>query len=72
MKNKALIIIVSFLAVVICLILSVLLFYGVKPEFLVILSFVIGIVTGICVAFLILGLRNIIRDRRVKRKQAQS
>jgi Na+-driven multidrug efflux pump len=72
MKNKSLIILVSLLAVFICLILLVLLFCAVKPEFLVVLSFVIGMVTGICTAFLILGLRNTIRDRRAKREKAQS
>jgi capsular polysaccharide biosynthesis protein len=67
MKNKTLIIIVSFLAVIICLILALLLFYSVKPEFLVILSFVIGIVTGVCIAFLILSLKKTIQDKRLKK-----
>jgi uncharacterized membrane protein YgaE (UPF0421/DUF939 family) len=51
---------------------TALLFYSVKPESLVILSFVIGIVTGICVVFLILSLRNIIRDKKAQKSQSQS
>ena len=66
MKNKSLIIIVSFLAVIICLILATLLFYSVPPDFLVILSFTIGVVTGICILALIISLRNIIRSKRLK------
>jgi capsular polysaccharide biosynthesis protein len=71
MKNKSLIIIVSFLAVIICLILTELLFYAVTPTFLIILSFTIGIITGVCIAALIRSLTNIIRTKRLKNQQTQ-
>jgi len=64
MKNKTLIIIVSFLAVLICLIMIVLLFYAVTPRFLVILSFTIGVITGVCISSLIKYLINIIKIKR--------
>ena len=66
MQNKTLIIIVSFLAVLICLIITALLFYSVAPESLIILSFTIGVVTGVCILALIINLRNIIRTKRLK------
>jgi hypothetical protein len=66
MKNKTLIIVVSFLAVIICLILSALLFYSVTPSSLIILSFTIGVVTGVCILALVINLRNIIRTKRLK------
>jgi hypothetical protein len=68
MKNKSLIIITSVLAVIICLIITALLFYKVTPSSLIILAFTIGTVTGVCVAFLILNLANIIKTRRLKNK----
>jgi hypothetical protein len=68
MKNKALIIGVSFLAVIICLILTVLLFYAVKPVSLIILSLTIVVITGICIAFLILGIVNNIRNKGTEKE----
>ncbi len=66
MKNKSLIIVVSLLAVLICLTITTLLFYSVPPDFLIILSFAIGVVTGVCILALIISLRNIIREKRLK------
>ena len=63
MKNKS-VIVASFLAVLICIILSVLLFFVVTPGFLIVLSFIIGTITGICITGLVLYLVNVIRDRR--------
>jgi NhaP-type Na+/H+ or K+/H+ antiporter len=64
MKNRTLIIVLSFLAVLICLILIVLLFYTVPPSLLIVLALTIGMITGICTAFLILGLVRNIRNKR--------
>ena len=73
MKNKNLIIIIaSFLAVFICLIMTALLLYAVTPSFLIILSLVIGIISGICVTYLIQNLVNIIKNKRSRNKQTQS
>jgi hypothetical protein len=66
MKDKTLIIIVSFLAVLICLIISALLFYAVTPRFLVILSFIIGMIAGVCITLLIYNLINIIKIKKSK------
>jgi len=68
MKNKTLIIVVSFLAVIICLILTALLFYAVKPVSLIILSLTIGVITGICIAFLILSIIRNIRNKRSEKE----
>jgi cytosine/uracil/thiamine/allantoin permease len=65
MKDKKLIIITAFLAVLICLIITVLLFIAVTPRFLVILSFTIGVVTGICITSLIYYLVNSIKNKRL-------
>ena len=72
MKNKILIIVTAFLAVIICLIISALLFFKVTPSFLVILSFTIGMVTGVCTVFLILSLANIFKTRKLKKEQPRS
>jgi len=64
MKDKKIIIISSFLAVLICLIITALLFFAVTPRFLVILSFTVGIITGVCITALILYLINNIKNRR--------
>ena len=69
MKNKTLIIIVSFLAVLICLIVAALLFYPVAPDSLIILSFTIGIVTGVCIDALIRNLSYIIRTKRLNKEK---
>jgi multisubunit Na+/H+ antiporter MnhE subunit len=69
MKNKSLIIIVSILAVIICLIITALLFYPVAPDSLIILSFTIGVVTGICVAALIRNLTYIIKTKRSNKEK---
>jgi multisubunit Na+/H+ antiporter MnhE subunit len=69
MKNKSLIVTVSLLAVIICLILAALLFYPVAPDSLVILSFTIGVVTGVCIDALIRNLTIIIRTRRLQNEK---
>jgi NhaP-type Na+/H+ or K+/H+ antiporter len=63
MKDKRIIIVASFLAVLICLIITGLLFFAVTPGFLVILAFTIGVITGICIMALILYLLKNIRNR---------
>ncbi len=70
MKNKTLIIIVSFLAVLICLIVAALLFYPVAPDSLIILSFTIGVVTGVCTDALIRNLSYIIRTNRLNKTKS--
>ena len=65
MKNKNLIIIASFLAVLICLIMTALLFYAVAPTFLIILSLTIGLISGVCITLLIHNLINIIKIKKV-------
>jgi multisubunit Na+/H+ antiporter MnhE subunit len=69
MKNKTIIIVVSFLAVIICLILAALLFYPVAPDSLIILSFTIGVITGVCIAALIRNLTHIIKTKRLKKEK---
>jgi len=64
MKNKNLIIIVSFLAVLICLIITVLLFYSVAATLLLILTLVIGFISGVCVTLLIHNLINMVRSNK--------
>jgi hypothetical protein len=64
MKNKRLIIITSFLAVLICLIMIMLLFFTVTPGFLIILSLTIGIVTGVCITSLAYNLTNMIKIKK--------
>jgi len=66
MKNKTLITVASFIAVLICLIITILLFYSVPPESLIIMSFVVGVVTGVCTLAMIINLRNLIREKRLK------
>jgi hypothetical protein len=72
MKDKKLIITISFLAVLICLIMITLLFYAVPPRFLIILSFTIGTVTGMCIILLIQYLVSIIKTKRSKNEQTSS
>jgi hypothetical protein len=72
MKNRTLIIALSFLAVLICLLLIVLLFYTVPPSLLIVLALTIGMITGICTAFLILGLVRNIRNKRAEKGQILS
>jgi len=69
MKNKGLIIVVSFLAVAICLILTWLLLSSATPTSLVILAFIVGIFSGACILALILNLRNILKIRRQKKEK---
>jgi high-affinity Fe2+/Pb2+ permease len=69
MKNKTLIIVASFLAVIICLILTALLFYAVNPVSLIILSLTIGVITGICIAFLILGIIKSFKNKRPEKEK---
>jgi len=69
MKNKTLIIVSSFLAVIICIIITALLFYPVEPTSLVILSFIIGVITGICIAALIHSLTYIIRTKKLNKEK---
>jgi FtsH-binding integral membrane protein len=68
MKNKSVVIIASFLAVLICLIISTLLFFAVTPAFLIMLSFVIGTITGVCITALIMYMVNNIRNRRSEKE----
>jgi uncharacterized membrane protein len=70
MKNKVLITVVSLLAVLICLVLALLLFYAVPPESLIILAFAVGVVTGICTLAMIINLRNLIREKKENRRNA--
>jgi len=69
MKDKKIIIVASFLAVLICLIMTVLLFYTVTPRFLIILALTIGVITGVCITSLIHYLVNIIKVRRSKNEK---
>ena len=64
MKNKRLIIITSFLAVLICLIMIMLLFFAVTPGFLIILSLTIGIVTGVCITSFEYNLAGMVNIRK--------
>lgn len=68
MKNKALIIGAALLAVLICLILALLLFYNVPHGYIVTLAFVIGVITGVITTAIIFSLKNIIRDNSMKDK----
>jgi multisubunit Na+/H+ antiporter MnhE subunit len=69
MENKRLIVIASVIAVLICLIITVLLFYPVAPNSLIIISFTIGVITGVCIAALIRNLTLIIRTKRLKNEK---
>lgn len=64
MKDKRIIVLTSFLAVLICLIITMLLFYAVTPRLLVILAFIVGIITGVCITAVIYHLANIIKTNR--------
>ena len=66
MKNRALIIMVAFIAVLICLILVVSLFFAVTPRFLITLSLSVGMVTGVLMTVLIQTLVKNIRNKRSK------
>lgn len=66
MKNKVLIISTAFLAVIICLILALLLFYNVPHSYIVTLAFVIGVITGVITTAIIFSLKNIIQNNRIK------
>jgi hypothetical protein len=65
MKDKKLIIVTAFLAVLICLIIALLFFFAVTPGFLVMLAFTIGVITGICIMSLILYLAKTITGRKI-------
>jgi capsular polysaccharide biosynthesis protein len=65
MKDKKIIIATAFLAVLICLIITMLLFFAVTPKFLIILAFTIGVITGVCITALILYLANTIKSRKL-------
>jgi hypothetical protein len=69
MKDKKIIIVTAFLAVLICLIITMLLFFAVTPRFLVILAFTIGVITGVCITALILYLSKTIKSRRFVNEQ---
>jgi len=60
---------VSILAVVICLIMTALLFFAVNPTFLIILSNCVGIVTGVFITLLIHNLTNMIKAKRINNKE---
>ena len=53
MKDRKVIILAAFLAVAICLILTLLLFFVVTPGLLFTIALAIGFITGICVTSLI-------------------
>jgi hypothetical protein len=65
MKYRALIIIVAFIAVLICLILVVSLFLVVTPRFMIVLSLIVGIITGVFMTVLIQTLVKNIRNKRL-------
>jgi len=65
MKDKKIIIVTAFLAVLICLIIALLFFFAVTPGFLVMLAFIIGIITGICIMALVLYLAKTISGRKL-------
>jgi hypothetical protein len=65
MKDKKIIIVTASLAVLICLIITMLLFFAVTPVFLVVLAFTIGVITGVCITALILYLANTIKSRNL-------
>ena len=65
MKDKKIIIVTAFLAVLICLIIALLFFFAVTPGFLVMLAFSIGIITGICIMALVLYLAKTISGRKL-------
>lgn len=69
MKNKSLITMVALLAVLICLTLALLLFYAVKPSFLIVLAFFVGLLTGIFITAIIYNLINNFKNKGSKRKQ---
>jgi len=69
MKNKTLIIVVSLLAVLICLIMIELLFYSVTPRFLIVLSLTIGVITGVFITILIQTLVKNIKNKRLKNEK---
>jgi hypothetical protein len=69
MKNKGIIVIASLLAVIVCLIITVLLFYPVEPNSLIIISFIIGVITGVCIAALIRNMTNIIKAKRPSKEK---
>ncbi len=68
MKDKRLIVLTSFLAVLICLIITLLLFYAVTPKLLVALAFIVEIFTGICLTAMIYHLADIIKTKRSEGK----
>jgi hypothetical protein len=63
MKNKFLIITASILAVVICLVLTLLLFFAVPPNYIIVLAFTIGVITGVIITAIILSLKKIIQTK---------
>jgi hypothetical protein len=63
MKDNKIIILSAFLAVAICLILTLLLFFVVTPGFLVTIALIVGFMTGICVTTLIYYLIHKIKDK---------
>jgi protein-S-isoprenylcysteine O-methyltransferase Ste14 len=66
MKNKALIIVAALLAVIICLVLALMMFYNVPHSYIVTLAFVIGVITGVITTAIIFSLKNIIQNNRIK------
>jgi hypothetical protein len=64
MKNKKLVITAAVLAVLICLLITGLLFYAVAPKFLIILAFSFGIITGVLITLLIVNLVNMIKGSK--------
>ena len=66
MKDKKIIILAAFLAVAICLILTLLLFFMVTPTFLFTMALTIGFITGICVTTLIYYILHKIKDNEME------
>lgn len=64
MKDKRMIILTSVFTVLICLMLAMLLFFVVTPALLIILSFSIGVVTGVCITSFIQYFKHLFRINR--------
>jgi hypothetical protein len=72
MKDKKVIIVASLAAVIICLMMTALLFFAVTPKFLIILSFITGIITGVCITSLIYHIINTVKTKRSKNEKTLS
>jgi hypothetical protein len=66
MKDNKIIILTAILAVAICVILTLLLFFAVTPSFLFTLALTIGFLTGICVTTLISYILHKFKDNEAE------